>query len=333
VRHRWTSTCPPSWSPSWRGSTTSSRSEIKPLQAQDDNERFFDHRREWARTDFDNGGLPRPEWEALLAEASDVADKAGFYRFSAQGIRRPGRRQPVDGVIRDHLAAKGLGLFNDLQNEHSVVGNFPIVVMLRDFGTAAQKDKFIPARSTASHPHHLRPDRARHGSDATHMDTTAVRETRDGVDGWLHQRREDVDHRHAHGHPLRVFAAPAASAGDAKGITCFLVPADTAGREDRGIPVDLQHAHRPPARELHRTCGCPRARASVTKAGLALAQSFVHENRIRQAASSLGAAHFCVQRACAMRVNASPSARRWPQPGHPVPAGGAGHAGARCCAC
>ena len=26
--------------------------EIKPLQAQDDNERFFDHRREWARTDF-----------------------------------------------------------------------------------------------------------------------------------------------------------------------------------------------------------------------------------------------------------------------------------------
>ena len=44
-------------------------SEITPLQAQDDNERFFDHRREWARTDFERGGLPRPEWEALLAEA------------------------------------------------------------------------------------------------------------------------------------------------------------------------------------------------------------------------------------------------------------------------
>ena len=40
--------------------------EIKPLQAQDDNERFFDHRREWARTDFENGGLPRHEWEQLL---------------------------------------------------------------------------------------------------------------------------------------------------------------------------------------------------------------------------------------------------------------------------
>ena len=56
--------------------------KIKPLQAQDDNERFFDHRREWARTDFDNGGLPRPEWEALLEQAKMLADEAGFYRFS-----------------------------------------------------------------------------------------------------------------------------------------------------------------------------------------------------------------------------------------------------------
>src|SRR5262252_1271401 len=42
--------------------------EIVPLQASDDNERFFDHRREWARTDFENGGVPRREWEELLRE-------------------------------------------------------------------------------------------------------------------------------------------------------------------------------------------------------------------------------------------------------------------------
>ena len=47
--------------------------EIKPLQAQDDNERFFDHRREWARTDFDKGGLPRPEWEARLGTSKTLA--------------------------------------------------------------------------------------------------------------------------------------------------------------------------------------------------------------------------------------------------------------------
>src|SRR5258706_2539739 len=33
--------------------------EIKPIEEADDNIRFFDHRREWARTDFENGGLPR----------------------------------------------------------------------------------------------------------------------------------------------------------------------------------------------------------------------------------------------------------------------------------
>ena len=44
--------------------------EIKPLEAEDDNIRFFDHRREDARTDWDRGGLPSREWEALLARGA-----------------------------------------------------------------------------------------------------------------------------------------------------------------------------------------------------------------------------------------------------------------------
>jgi acyl-CoA dehydrogenase len=39
-------------------------------------------------------------------------------------------------IIREYLAAKGLGLHNDLQNETSIVGNFPQILMMRDFGTA-----------------------------------------------------------------------------------------------------------------------------------------------------------------------------------------------------
>ena len=80
--------------------------EIKPLQAQDDNERFFDHRREWARTDFDNGGLPRHEWEVLLRKVKNVADAAGHLRFAI-----PKRYGGKDGsnlwmaVIREHFAA------------------------------------------------------------------------------------------------------------------------------------------------------------------------------------------------------------------------------------
>jgi len=42
--------------------------EIKPLENKDDNIRFFDHRREAARTDWDRNGLPNEKWEALLLE-------------------------------------------------------------------------------------------------------------------------------------------------------------------------------------------------------------------------------------------------------------------------
>src|ERR1700743_572493 len=118
--------------------------EIVPLQAQDDNERFFDHRREWARTDSEHGGLPRKEWEDLLREMRRRADKAGFLRLALPeefGGKNIGNLNMA--IIREHLATKGLGLFNDLQNESSVVGNFPQVLMFRDFGTEEQKKEFL----------------------------------------------------------------------------------------------------------------------------------------------------------------------------------------------
>ena len=42
--------------------------KIKPLEEKDDNIRFFDHRREYSRTDWENGGTPDDEWEDLLTE-------------------------------------------------------------------------------------------------------------------------------------------------------------------------------------------------------------------------------------------------------------------------
>lgn len=90
--------------------------EIAPLQAEDDNVRFFDHRREWERTDFDRGGLPRPEWEALLGEVRCRADRAGWLRFGlpAKVGGRDGSNLAM-AMIREHLARLGLGLHNDLQ--------------------------------------------------------------------------------------------------------------------------------------------------------------------------------------------------------------------------
>ena len=42
------------------------KDKIKPLEQQDDNIRFFDYRREDARTDWERDGLPNEEWEQLL---------------------------------------------------------------------------------------------------------------------------------------------------------------------------------------------------------------------------------------------------------------------------
>ncbi|MBR0820184.1 acyl-CoA dehydrogenase family protein [Bradyrhizobium liaoningense] len=271
------------------------QAEIKPLQAQDDNERFFDHRREWARTDFDKDGLPRPEWEALLEKAKALADKAGFFRFSLpKEFGGQGGGNLWMAVIREHLATQGLGLHNDLQNEHSVVGNFPFIVMLRDFGTQEQKEKFIRGslerkiRVTfgLTEPHH--------GSDATHMETRAVRETRDGVAGWLiNGEKMWTTGMHTASH-CSLFARTSGEDGDAKGITAFLVPTTTPGVKVEEYMWTFNMPTDHPRVSFTNVWVPESAMFGQIDRGLALAQAFVHENRIRQAASSLGAAAYCV---------------------------------------
>jgi acyl-CoA dehydrogenase len=153
--------------------------KIAPLQASNDNDRFFDHRREHARTDWDNKGLPREDWEQLLAQSRKLADEAGFYRFclpEEYGGKNGGNLWMA--AIRMHLAKKGLGLFNDLQNEHSVVGNFPDVLMVREFGTPEQKKEFIAGRLEGRRSFGFGLTEPNHGSDATHMFTHAVKTRR-----------------------------------------------------------------------------------------------------------------------------------------------------------
>lgn len=268
--------------------------EIKPLEERDDNIRFFDHRREWARTDFDNQGLPREEWEDLLREARRKADAAGHLRYAL-----PSEFGGKDGtnlgmaIIREHLAKKGLGLHNDLQNEHSIVGNFPQILMLRDFARPEQKHliqdaldgKFIACFGLTE------PD---HGSDATHMETRAVRETRDGKPGWLiNGEKMWTTGTHVASH-IMTFCRTSGEDGAAKGISCLLVPIDAEGFkiEEYMWTFNMPTDH---PRVSYTNVWVPEdAIFGPPEGGLALAQHFVHENRIRQAASSCGAAMYCI---------------------------------------
>ena len=271
--------------------------EIRPLEAADDNIRFFDHRREHSRTDWDNQGLPREEWEQLLREATLRADRAGHWRFAA-----PAAYGGKDGsnlwmaVIREHLAAKGLGLHNDLQNEHSIVGNFPFVEMFRQFATnEEQKQEFILGgfeRSRITAFGLTEPD---HGSDVTHMETHAVREQRDGVDGWrINGRKMWITGMHVATH-CATFCRTSGDPGDAQGITCLLVPTGTPGMtvDEYMWTFNMPTDH--PRMTFSDVWVPDSSRLGNAGAGLSIAQSFVHQNRIRQAASSLGAAVYCIE--------------------------------------
>ena len=269
--------------------------EINPLEAEDDNIRFFDHRREHARTDWDNQGLPRHDWEALLGEMRRRADRAGHLRFALP--KEYGGQEGSNlamAVIREHLAAKGLGLHNDLQNESSIVGNFPTVLMFRDFGTAAQKRDFIPGMLDGSLRVAFGLTEPDHGSDATWMETRAVHETRDGVAGWrIDGRKMWNTGMHVATHDF-VFARTSGQDGQALGITCFIVPVATPGVV---IEEYLWTFNMPTDHPRVGFTGVWIPEDSILgepERGLELAQHFVHENRIRQAASSLGAAQYCI---------------------------------------
>ena len=265
--------------------------EIAPLEQADDNVRFFDHRREHARTDWENDGRPRAEWEALLAEMRRRADAAGHLRYAlpeSQGGR--GGSNLAMAVVREHLAAKGLGLHNDLQNESSIVGNFPSVHMMLAFGSDAQKAEFLPGLITGTHRLAFGLTEPDHGSDATWLET---RGRRDG-DGWVLDGRKRFNSGMHHANWNMVFARTSGEPGEARGITCFLVPTGAPG-----VSVDF----------MWWTFNMPSDHAEVTLegvrvgdeaifgeegGGLQLAQHFVHENRIRQAASGVGAAQYCI---------------------------------------
>jgi len=269
-------------------------SEIRPLESQADNARFFDHRREHARTDFAAGGIPSAEWEALLEQMVARADRAGLWRYGLPAeLGGRGGSNFALAVVREHLNRLGVGLHNDPQSETSIIGNFPTAILLHEFGTAEQKEALLaPAlRREAGLAFGL--TEPNHGSDATYLETVA---RRDGGEWVIDGAKRFNSGMHRASHDL-VFARSSGSPGEPHGITAFIVPRDAPGLRVEfywwtfNMPTD--HAEV----SLKQVRVGEEAILGELDRGLALAQRFVHENRIRQAASSLGAAAFCIEEA------------------------------------
>ncbi len=265
--------------------------EIKPLEESNDNIRFFDHRREDARTDWERGGLPNDEWEDLLHQTKRMADAAGFYRYPFPA-EYGGSEGTIYGmaVIREHLARRGLGLHNDLQNEHSIVGNNVGLLLMINYGTDEQKADWVDDLAEGRRGFAFGITEPDHGSDATHMETHAVRDGDEwvinGEKTWntgIHKADCDL-----------IFARTSGSAGDGDGITAFLVPTTSPGFEileylwTFNMPTDHAHIRLTDVRVPNSAIFGGEGK------GLQVVQHFFNENRIRQAASSLGAAQFCI---------------------------------------
>ena len=265
--------------------------EIRPLENENDNIRFFDHRREHSRIDWYNGGVPTQEWEDLLGEAKRRADKAGYYRAQLpESLGGMGLTNLDMAVIRDHFASQGLGLHCDLQNEHCIVGNNVGLMLLTNYGSEAQNAEWKEKIGAGEAHFAFGITEPNHGSDATHMETTAKKTDSgwviNGEKMWnsgVHSADRDI-----------VFVRTHGEAGDAEGITAFLVPLDAPGVEiveyvwTFNMPTD--HAH-------VRFTDVEVDEAQIFGEfgrGLQIVQHFFNENRIRQAASSLGAAQYCI---------------------------------------
>jgi alkylation response protein AidB-like acyl-CoA dehydrogenase len=161
------------------------------------------------------------------------------------------------------------------------------------YGSDAQKSEWMDDLAAGRRGFAFGITEPAHGSDATHMETRAVR---DG-DGWMIDGEKTWNTGvHTASHDM-IFARTSGKAGDAQGITAFLVPTDAAGFKAEqylwtfNMPTD--HAHV----KLKGVRVPDNAVFGGEGKGLHVVQHFFNENRIRQAASSLGAAQYCVNEA------------------------------------
>src|SRR3954462_3070881 len=262
---------------------------IKPLE--EENPERFDHRRELTRTDVERGGIPTERWREMLAEARRRSIAAGFYKLPfPSAIGGSDLSNYAMAVVREHLAKRGPGLHAELSHEASVVANQPLALVLHEYGTEEQKQQYLYPLINGEIELAFGLTEPNHGSDATWLETTARRDGEDWVIDGMKRWNSVMDVAAAN----VVFARTSGQDGKARGISAFLVPAGTLG-----MVVDYYHwTFNMPTDHAETSLKDVRVPASAMLGeegrGLDCAQLFVHENRIRQAASSLGAAQFCI---------------------------------------
>jgi acyl-CoA dehydrogenase len=173
------------------------------------------------------------------------------------------------------------------------VGNNVGLLLMLHYGSDEQKAGWVDDLAAGRRHFAFGITEPEHGSDATFMETRAER---DGEDWVITGEKTWNTGMHTASHDL-VFARTSGAPGSGTGITGFLVPVGTPG-----FTVDeFLWTFNMPTDHAHVTLDHVRVPAGAVLGreghGLEVVQHFFNENRIRQAASSLGAAQFCINRA------------------------------------
>jgi acyl-CoA dehydrogenase len=263
--------------------------EISPLERE--HPQYFDHRREFARTDWERDGFPKQEWRELLLEARRRSDAAGFFRYPLPAaLGGQDASNLAMAFVREHLLTKGSGLHFPHSDEASVVANLPLALVFHAFGTAEQREQYLEPLVSGEIEIAFGLTEPGHGSDATYIETAAHRDGDDWIINGAKRFNSLVDCSAID----VVFARTSGTTGKADGITAFIVPTDAPGFSvpfnhwTFNMPSDHSEVH------LDNVRVPSTAVLGEVGRGLDCAQLFVHENRIRQAASSLGAAQYCI---------------------------------------
>ena len=296
--------------------------EIKPLEQEDDNIRFFDHRREDARTDWERGGLPERGVGGAAARGAPARRRRRPLPLPVpEGVRRQGRHQPRHGRHpRAPRRARASGCTATCRTSTRSSATTSALLLMITYGTEEQKAEWVDDLAEGRRGFAFGITEPEHGSDATWMETHAERDGDEwvinGEKTWntgIHNAQYDL-----------IFARTSGKPGDGDGH--HRVPRRRPTRP--GFEIDeFLWTFNMPTDHAHISL-TERARAATAPIfggegrGLQVVQHFFNENRIRQAASSLGAAavlHRRVGRSTPR--SASRSASRWPtNQAHPVPA-------------
>lgn len=101
--------------------------------------------------------------------------------------------------------------------------------MIREFGTPEQQEEFISGRLAGTKRFTFGLTEPNHGSDATFMETRAVKEVRNGIEGYRIDGAKKWQTGMHKATDCILFTRTDGRYGSPFGITCFFVPADADG--------------------------------------------------------------------------------------------------------